>query len=172
MNNNNCTGRQKLLRAYAGLPRRGISIRATHHIFNSQVDMEENVDGVWATPYSSYPPNCCTARAQPDRRTKSAVVSLSSHSNIASTIDYRPQSWIVSINKKSASFVRWSFVTTCVWSDDSFRNVSEPYLDRRARCTNSQKLFKVSGTKGRRPLSDKRALLRPAQQKRVKWRKV
>jgi hypothetical protein len=164
MNKNNWTGRQKFLRAYAGLPRRGISIRATHHIFTSQVDMEENVDGVWATPYSSYPPNCCTALTQPDRARKT-IIRLTSHSNMASTIGHRPQ-WIVSISKQSASFVRWSLVTICVWSDDSFRNASEPYLDRRVRCTtkNSQRFFKVFSATERRLIANKRASWCSAQQ--------
>lgn len=46
---------RKLLQAYAGLPRRGISIRASHHVFNAESEMEEIVDGVWGAPYSSFP---------------------------------------------------------------------------------------------------------------------
>lgn len=41
---------RKLLRAYAGLPRRAISIRSSHHVFDMENEMEELVDGVGLTP--------------------------------------------------------------------------------------------------------------------------
>lgn len=36
---------RKRMRRYAGLPRRGICVRAVHHIFNPESDTEEADDG-------------------------------------------------------------------------------------------------------------------------------
>lgn len=51
----------KLLRAYAGLPRRGISIRASCEIFGTNQEMEESIDGVWGSAVQQFLSNCWTA---------------------------------------------------------------------------------------------------------------
>lgn len=57
----------KLLRAYVGLPRRGISIRASCEIFGTNEEnqeMEESIDGVCRSAVQQFLSNCWPALKQ------------------------------------------------------------------------------------------------------------
>jgi hypothetical protein len=57
---------RKLLRAYAGLPRRGIGVRASSQVFHAN-GLEELIEGVWRGVVQQFLANCWPAlrRSQP-----------------------------------------------------------------------------------------------------------
>lgn len=51
---------RKLLRTYAGLPRRGISVRASSQVFDPK-EVEEIIEGVWGGAVQQFLSNCWPA---------------------------------------------------------------------------------------------------------------
>jgi hypothetical protein len=54
----------KLLRASAGLPRRGICIRASCQTFGTNNEVEESIDGVCQSAVQRFLSNCWSAQSQ------------------------------------------------------------------------------------------------------------
>jgi hypothetical protein len=53
---------RKPWRMYSSLPRWTISIRSSHHIFNSEADPEELIEGEWWLPHNDSLSNAVAAR--------------------------------------------------------------------------------------------------------------